>query len=487
MSVHDLKPIQVAKKDRFFAPEHSDDVRDGTETTKPLTEIGNALRFLEKHKSLIKYIPESKTFIIWKNGAWEKDEEGARVREMIAHLPADIYAEGAKMISDSIEFAKWARKSQDRRVIIATTELFKDFSDVRVNLSTLDSEHMKVGLNYSRQIIDLTTGECRDSLPEDLITKSLNVDYLGDAEKAVLWLKFLDDVFNGNQPLIDWVKRWCGYILTGDISEQVFLFCFGCGSNGKSVFAETLHEILGDYSKGISSETLTVSNKGGADATPDIAALSGIRLGLSTETSDGSAFNESRLKGLVSGDVMPARFLNKGFFDLKPILKLMILGNHKPTIKGSDDGIWRRVLLLPFEKTFSGDKKDKQIKNKLLLEAPHILAWMVEGAVEWGKMGLSDVPTAIKVATDEYRSDQDIMGIWLLENCQIDVNAKIKDVWSIQSKDSLLYNNYRDWCLENGMKSCTKSSWTRRIKERGFYRKNISNRYEYGIGVNYIN
>jgi P4 family phage/plasmid primase-like protien len=360
-------------------------------------------------------------------------------------------------------FASWARASQREKTIIASVSLLKDFMPLRLPMLSLNAGLFKVGINNAKQVIDLETGLSRPSEQSDFITKALNVCYLGESDKAVGWLSFLEQIFNEDQELIQWIKRWCGYLLTGSTSEHLFLFCYGTGANGKSVFAETLTYILGDYARAIASETLTDPKRSAGGATPDIAELIGARLVICSETEGDKALAESLVKSLVSGDSMTARKLYSQPIQFNPLFKLMMLGNHKPTIKGSDHGIWRRIRLVPFLRTFKPNERDLTLLDKLKAEAPHILAWMVEGCLGWQMRGLKDVPVAIQQATGEYQEDQDLIGRWLSENCILSSCN--------EASSAVLYANYKEWCSTNCLQAVSNVTFGRRLGESEFTKR----------------
>jgi P4 family phage/plasmid primase-like protien len=214
--------------------------------------------------------------------------------------------------------------------------LLEDFERIRLPLALVDANPFQIGLDNGRTVLDLKTGEARPAQQSDFITKSMNVEQLGDPAKAVRWQSFLTQVFGDDPELIDWLKRWCSYLLTGATSEQIFVFCFGLGANGKSVFGDLLRFILGDYARAISSDTLTESKRQAGGATPDLAELIGTRMAVSSETEDGAALAESLIKSLVAGDTMTVRKLYAAPVQFTPQFKLMMLGNHKPVIRGSD-------------------------------------------------------------------------------------------------------------------------------------------------------
>lgn len=248
--------------------------------------------------------------------------------------------------------------------------------------------------------------------------------------------------------------------MTGSTDEQILLFCYGLGANGKSVLAEILRHVLGDYARAIAPESLTESKRQAGSASPDIADLIGSRLALSSETEDGKALAESLVKSLVAGDTMTVRKLYSAPVQFKPQFKLMILGNHKPVIKGNDYGIWRRMRLIPFTRTFTEKERDPDLLEKLKAEAPHILAWMVEGCVEWQQLGLKVIPSIVKQATSDYQEEQDIIGNWLAESCEL---APTHITASTE-----LYESYSNWCVSNGNRPFSSNALGRKLSERGF-------------------
>lgn len=438
---------------------NSTDVRDGTATTRPLTELGNAQRLSDIHANDVKHIEGAGCFMHWNNN-WQWDVSGAMTRTLAAALPTVIYKEGEQYQQQALKFAAWSRSSQSESTIKATVSLYKDFPRVRVPFQLVDGNQYMVGLDNARQIIDLKSGVVRPAERSDFITKALNAQELGQALKAQRWLLFLNEVFGDDPELIFWLQRWCGYILTGSTAEQCFLFCYGFGANGKSVLIDTLRYVLGDYARAIASETLTETKRAAGSASPDLADLIGARLALTTETEEGVALAESLLKALTGGDTLTARKLYSAPTQFTPQFKIMMSGNHKPLIKGNDDGIWRRVRLLPFTKTFSGNQRDTHLAEKLRAEAPHILAWMVEGCLAWQQDGLADIPATIKEATADYKEDQDLIGAWLADCCQITNQC--------EGLSTTLYNSYKFWCDTNGLMKSSNRVFGRRLAERGF-------------------
>ena len=457
-------------------PQGMIDARDGTATSRPLTEHGNMLRLYDQHGHNLRYVPETKGWLYWSDQAWHWDTEGAVPRNMSGALPQSIYREGAVNIHEADAYAKWAKKSQEARIIKASVAILSDMDVLRVSVGLVDSDIMMAGLDGGRLVLDLRNGAVRPSQQTDLITKSLGVREVGNARDCPRWLNFLEQVFNCDRELIEWMQRWCGYVLTGDVSEQFFCFAFGSGRNGKGTFAELLKFIMGDYARVVAPETLSEAKRAAGGASPDVAALAGARLALSAETNDGSHMAEGFMKTLTGGDTITARQLYGGLFEFLPQMKILISGNHKPIIKGVDYAVWARVRLIPFTRTFTDAQRDPKLQSKLRAEAPHILAWMLEGCLEWQRRGLQDVPKAIAEATQSYKAEMDIMGEWIAERLVVgDPNATVPG--------AMLYASYKLWAIDNGYKMpMTNHTFGRRLLDRGFTKTKVAS-IQVWIGV----
>ena len=452
------------------------DARDGTHNTRPLSELGNAMRLMDAYSENIRYAHDAKAWAHWRDSAWIWDLDGAITKGLAAKLPAQIYNEGALHLAESEYFYKWSRTSQKQRTIEAAVSLLSNEERIRLSISMMDADLFKIGFDNARMVIDLKTGEARPAQQSDLITKSINVARLGNSSKAGLWIKFISQIFNDDAELISWFKRWCGYLLTGSTSEQIFVFCYGLGSNGKGILSETIRYLMGDYARAADVDTFTEGKRQAGAASPDMADLIGARLAITTETEDGVAFSESKVKAITGQDTITTRKLHQNPVQFTPQFKLMMSGNHKPIIKGNDYGIWRRVMLIPFTRQFKGKDKDPNLLSKLRAESEHILAWMVEGCLEWQKRGLSDVPKVIKDATGEYQQEQDITGRWIEECCELSP--------SHETSSADMYICYKNWCISNGLRPNSNIALGRRLAERGLYcRQSNGKRLWFGIGA----
>ncbi|MEO8298883.1 MAG: phage/plasmid primase, P4 family [Burkholderiales bacterium] len=346
------------------------DVRDGTTTTEPLTQHGNALRLKKLTLGELLHVWEKRLWLKWITQAWRRSD-AAEVRDLaLSLLPKMIYQEGTQALAhDFRRFADHARKSSEAHYAAQTVDILGGMPDVRIAASDLDADPWMISFDKGRQVIDLRTAEHRAAQPGDFVTRSLNVDSLGEVAKAVRWHRFVQEIFSHDPELISWIHRFCGYALTALTVEQFFLFLFGHGANGKSVFTEVLRDLFGDYSLAVAPATLCDDKRTGAGASPDLARLDGMRLAIAPEAETSSTLAESLVKGLIAGDVMSVRVPYGMPFEMKPVLKLMMTGNHKPRILSTDRGIWRRVRLVPFLANFEG-RADKSLTDTLKAENP---------------------------------------------------------------------------------------------------------------------
>ena len=267
-------------------------------------------------------------------------------------------------------------------------------------------------LNTPGGIVDLRTGEL--SPPDRLkyCTKSTSVTPGGSCP---LWLQFLRQVTNNDDALVSYMQRVFGYIFTGSTREHALFFLYGSGANGKSVTLTTVTGILVDYAKVAAIETFTATH--GESHPTDLAGLQGSRCVTAAETEDGRQWAVSKVKALTGGDMVSARFMRCDFFQYAPQFKLLIAGNHKPGLKRVDEAVRRRFHLIPFAVTIPEDQRDKELHEKLRREWPGILQWMIEGCLEWQRIGLAP-PEAVTKATADYMTSEDSLGIWLADRCE---------------------------------------------------------------------
>ena len=311
--------------------------------------------------------------------------------------------------------------------------------------------------------LDLRSGQPRECRPEDLVTRATPVPYLPDAQ-CPRWKSFLEQIFDGDKELIGFVKRAVGYALTGLTDEQVLFVLHGPGGNGKSSFVELLLSLVGTHGAITSFATFLVRQNPGSPRN-DIAALHGARLVKAAESQDQAELDESVVKELTGSDSISARYLYHEPFTFKPNFKLFLITNHRPSIRGTDDAIWRRIRLIPFNRQFTGKNRDPKLREKLEAELPGILAWAVAGALEWQRVGLGNAPI-IEKATLDYRQESDHFGRFLAERCIIQAKA--------QASGRELFDGYVEWCGRNREKPESNNTFAKTLAERGIRKKRTS-------------
>jgi putative DNA primase/helicase len=270
------------------------------------------------------------------------------------------------------------------------------------------------------------------------------------------WLWFLDWAMQGDQELVAFLKRAVGYSLTGTVSEQVLFFLHGAGENGKSTFLNVLQELLGEYGAAAESELLLATDH--ARHPTGLADLMGRRFVVAQELEDGRRLAEALVKQLTGGDVIKARRMRQDFFQFWPTHKLWMAANHKPGVRGTDHAIWRRIRLIPFLATVAPGQRDERLPDKLRAELPGILNWAIEGCLEWQHGGLQ-APAAVIEATSSYRQEQDHVGRFLADCCELG------DDRSVAAKD--LRTAYETWCDENGERPWSAKAIGAQLTDRG--------------------
>jgi len=436
------------------------------------TDLGNARRLVRRHGENIRYCHAWGTWLLWRGTHWEHDRN-EEIQRLARDTVASVYAEAAQAGDDDRRkaLAKWALKSESRSRLVNMVETAK--AEIYVLHNDLDAD---LGLlNCLNGTIDLRTGAIRPHSQEDLITKLCPTTYNPDMD-CPLWEAFLWRIMGGNQGLIDFLQRAIGYSLTGLITEQCLFFMYGVGANGKSTFVNTIASMLGDYAQKAPTEMLMA--KYNATIPNDIARLPGSRFVVAAEIEEGRRLAESLVKDLTGGDTMVARYLHQEFFEFKPTHKLWVYGNHKPIIKGTDEGIWRRMRLIPFEVTIPKAEQDEALCTKLQDELPGILAWAVRGCMEWQRDGLG-MPAAVQDATQAYRAEMDTITAFLTECCIVDPNG------NYAARASHLYKAYAEWCKNNGESAISGTRFGNTLRERGFNKeKRVTGYVTYhGIGL----
>ena len=370
------------------------------------TDTGNAHRLFDRCNGEIRYSYARKKWYYWTGKVWALDDTG-EVKKYTDLVLADMKAQAFE-IEDEKEreaFLKFVNTcgNSSRKVAMITETQHLDGIPVLPDQMDAYQEY----LNCQNGILNLRNGELMPHVPEFMMTKMCLCEYDTSNKKPERWLKFIDEVCNGDKDLEHYLQKCVGYSLTGSTREQCAFFLYGIGNNGKSTFLETLSDMLGGYAANAQPDTLmTKKESGGANS--DIARLKSARLVTTEEPSEGVRLNEGLVKQLTGGGKVTCRFLFGDEFEYEPEFKIWIATNHKPVIRGTDIGIWRRIRLIPFEVNIPKEKVDKNLKYKLREEMPQILHWAVEGYMMYNREGL-DMPDAVQKATAEYKSEMDLL------------------------------------------------------------------------------
>ena len=427
---------------------------DSTRQPEFRTDLGNARRLVKRHGANIRYVPEWKRWLVWSDGHWSLDSDGAIMR-LAKETVAAMYAEAMSLNPDERDaLLGHAIHSQAEARLKAMVSLAESEAPVVVSAGDLDTDPWLLGVQNG--VLELQTGQFRAARREDLITKRAGVSYDPNAQ-CPEWLNFLDTIMGGDAALQAYLQRVVGYTLTGSVREEVMFVLHGTGNNGKSTYRETLHSMLGDYALAADAGLLTERKKGGGP-TEEIARLKGRRLVAVNETAENEHLNEARVKFVTSQDTITARNLYGHLFDFFPSHKTSVTTNHKPIVRGTDEGIWRRLHLIPFTVTIPNVEKDFR-ERRLMPELAGILNWALAGVADYLKRGLAP-PPAVRGATQDYRKDMDVVGQWIEEQCEEAPGASIPT--------ALAYGDYNRWAQDEVGWTLSKLSFRRHLADRGF-------------------
>jgi putative DNA primase/helicase len=299
----------------------------------------------------------------------------------------------------------------------------------------------------------------RDHDRADLLTKQLPYENNPDAPKPLRWIRFIREITMRDDDLAAYIQKAVGYSLSGDVSESYLFFLYGDGQNGKSVFLRTLETIFNEYSARIGADRLTVGGKGGGIPN-DLAHLKEARLAVGTEIEQGQKLHESKIKDMTGKDKILARHLHKDYFEFMPQFTLWMYGNYRPIVRGNDQGIWRRLKVIPFKAFF--DRKDPlfdaHLDDKLMDEAEGIIQWALQGYVKWQEDGHIKPPAVVEDAITEYRKDMDSF-----QRFQDDILHLGEEAMGGLIKPLEIYGLYEGWCNDMLVNPMPKALFTQRL------------------------
>ena len=432
------------------------DGRDCGETFEiapPLSEEDLALRFSKQHRDDLRYTALWGRWSIWDGSRWKRDDT-LEVRNLIRAL-----CRQASSGSGDGKAKFQARKIASASTVAAIERLARADRCHAVAVDCWDADPWV--LNTPAGIVDLRIGRLRPARQEDYCTK---ITAASPGGACPLWQEFLDRITARDIELQAFLQRMAGYALTGVTQEHALFFLYGPGANGKSVFIKTISGLMGEYARTAPIETFIASTN---ERHPtDLAGLMGARLVTASETEDGRRWAESKLKLLTGGDRISARFMRQDFFDFDPQFKLVIAGNHKPSLRSADEAMRRRLHLLPFTVTIPRAERDKKLTEKLRGEWDGILQWMIEGCLAWQRMSLNP-PAVVAEATADYFAEEDALGRWIEERCVLGANHC--------GAVGQLFANWKQWCAQNDEDAGSSKQFSQNLEARGYTRQRAAN------------
>lgn len=400
------------------------------------TDVGNADRLADRHGADIRYGLSG--WLAWNGARWERSPDGAPVQERAKETMQAVGIQAIQLGDEGLNLRKWALASEANARIHAMVDLATSKPELRVVAEDLDKDPW--AFNATNGTVDLRTGDLRPHRREDMLTRMSPVAY-DPAAPAPRWERFIREIMGDNENLVAFLRRALGYCLSGSTREQCLFFFYGSGANGKTTIVNAILDVMGEYGRQ-AAPGLLLAKRNDNEHPVGIADLHGARMVVATEVDEGKRLAESLVKSITGGDRIKARHLYGQLFEWTPTHKIILSANHKPTIKGTEYAIWRRIMLVPFNVVFSPERRDPDLEVTLRNERVGILSWLVRGSVEYAKDGLRP-PEEVQAATAEYRREQDRVSPFVEECCQLDPKVSIRasalfaqyELWSSQVED----------------------------------------------------
>lgn len=414
-----------------------------------LTEAANGKYLVDAYGDQIRYVVDTDRWLHWNGHTWEPTGRGAAPIKQLA-----ITALQALPVRSNEE-KRFRLKSLNSAGISNTLTLAGTDPRIAIGQDRLDSRHGE--LNTPGGIINLHTGQLMASDPSKLHTKSTLVTPDPNMPTP-RWDQFLADTFEGQDPaLIPYLQQLAGYSATGYVTAQVLPFLHGGGSNGKTVLATVLQQLLGDYAIPAPSNFLMVKQ---AQHPTELARLQGARLVVASEVPEGAKFDESKVKELTGGDPLAARYMHGDYFKFLPTHKLWLLGNHQPRVSAGGYSFWRRIRQIPFTNQVPAEKRVGNLPELLVdEEGPGILHWIIQGAVSYLSAPL-DTPDVVLEATREYEASEDHLARFVEQRLHIGGGTMVR-VGRKQMRDA-----YTAWCRDEGIDPVSAVVFNREVRAR---------------------
>lgn len=430
------------------------------------TELELAEMLVARFSDDLRYCKALGGWFAWTGTHWQLDER-EHARECVKVIARELASEAARNLDE--DTFKAAKRAGSANGVAAILDLAR--SDKAFVFSPDDANRDEWALNVQNGTVDLRTGQLKPHGRADLITRCCNATY-DPAATAPTFERFLAEV-QPDPDVRSYLARLCGYAAIGIVREHVLGVFWGPGANGKSVLAEVVSHVLGGYAKPGPSTLIVAS--GHQPHPTDVAVCVGSRLVIVHETQRGATFDASKVKLLTGGDKLTARHMRQDFFEFTPSHTLVMLSNYRPQADATDAALWRRVQLVPFDVVIPEDRRDASLAQTIRNEASGVLRWIVEGALEWQRVGLAP-PAVIREQTERYRASEDVIGAFLDES-----TVKLP---AASVKAAELYAAFKKWCEANGQKAANNNTFGEELKARGFERvdRNTGRVYR-GIGL----
>lgn len=360
-------------------------------------------------------------------------------------------------------YLKFVMKYRNYKNIINTQNAAKPMLAIDVN----DLDKNPFLLNTPIGTIDMKKGMSgiHPHTPEDLITKITAV--APSQEGKDIWLEALETFFCGDQELINYVQMMVGLTAIGKVYQEHMIIAYGGGANGKSTFWNTIYRVLGNYAGKISAEALTMNNR--RNVKPEMAELKGKRLIIASEMEEGVRLNTATVKQLCSTDEIQAEKKYKDPFSFVPSHTLVLYTNHLPKVGANDDGIWRRLIVIPFNAKITGKSDIKNYADYLFENAGGaVLEWIIEGAYQAIQAQFkTKLPKVVEDAIEKYHEDNDWLGQFLDECCELSQNNT--------EQSGKLYLSYRTYCIQNGEFTRSTTDFYAALEKAGYFKKRSKN------------
>jgi putative DNA primase/helicase len=459
---------------------------------EPLTDLGNARRLVAAHGKDLRFIPPWKKWFVWDTKRWARDvtaqhhrwakeiarsiteearklPDGSERRKMLAEAKKATDTEVKKALTEAAELLPTGearkhmmdagRRAESAPGIRGMLELAGTEPGVVLDPVELDSEPNL--LNTQSGMLDLETGILWPHDPSRNLTKITAAGY-DETAQAPQFAAFLERI-QPDPKMREFLARLLGHALMGKVTEHILPIFHGVGANGKSTLVELVRKVLGDYAATVDPGLLI--DRGETHPT-GVADLFGLRLAITHETDSGRRLAEGTIKRLTGGDLVTARRMREDFWSFEPTHSLVMITNHAPVVTGTDEGIWRRLRIVPFEVVIPVEERDSDLPDRLYEERDGVLRWLIEGYRAYLQHGLNE-PDKVTEATKGYRNNSDMLGLFLDEKCYKGGGEHV----SVRSKQ--LYDAWVAWCVVEGIKEPgTNKAFSTEIEKRGYDKKN---------------